>query len=85
MYSRTFNFIKLNLAGNPLGISSNLDKLPMHPFFSVKDCVTVVGLLLITAYLISFTPNALGQGWPAMKLHCYCAICLNIWDNKTFV
>jgi ubiquinol-cytochrome c reductase cytochrome b subunit len=51
-------------SGNPLGISSNTDKLPMHPFFTLKDCITIVGLLLITAYLISYAPNALGHLYP---------------------
>jgi ubiquinol-cytochrome c reductase cytochrome b subunit len=35
-------------SGNPLGITSNTDRLPMHPYFSIKDGVTVVLLLLIT-------------------------------------
>jgi ubiquinol-cytochrome c reductase cytochrome b subunit len=48
-------------SGNPLGISSNSDRLPIHPFFTLKDCVTIAALLLITAYLISFAPNALGH------------------------
>ena len=48
-------------SGNPLGVSSNADRLPMHPFFTLKDCVTIVGLFLITAYLISYAPNALGH------------------------
>lgn len=48
-------------SGNPLGISSNADKLPMHPFFTLKDCVTIVGFLLVVAYLISYAPNLLGH------------------------
>lgn len=48
-------------SGNPLGISSNVDRLPMHPFFTLKDCVTIVALFLITAFLISYAPNALGH------------------------
>lgn len=48
-------------SGNPLGVSSNADRLPMHPFFTLKDLVTITALLLITAYLISFAPNVLGH------------------------
>jgi len=48
-------------SGNPLGISSNADKLPMHPFFTLKDCVTIVGFFLVVAYLISYAPNLLGH------------------------
>lgn len=33
----------------------------MHPFFTLKDCVTIVGFLLVVAYLISYAPNLLGH------------------------
>jgi len=36
-------------SGNPLGITSNSDRLPMHPYFSIKDSITVLALLFITA------------------------------------
>ena len=48
-------------SGNPLGLTSNSDRLPMHPYFSLKDGVTVIALLLVTALLIAFLPNALGD------------------------
>ena len=48
-------------SGNPLGLTSNSDRLPMHPYFLLKDGVTVVALLFITALLIAFIPNALGD------------------------
>jgi ubiquinol-cytochrome c reductase cytochrome b subunit len=48
-------------SGNPLGLTSNSDRLPMHPYFTIKDSVTIVALLLITVLLIAFIPNALGH------------------------
>jgi ubiquinol-cytochrome c reductase cytochrome b subunit len=48
-------------SGNPLGLTSNSDRLPMHPYFTLKDCVTIVALLLSTAFLIAFMPNVLGH------------------------
>nr|YP_003289022.1 cytochrome b [Xenograpsus testudinatus]ACF08708.1 cytochrome b [Xenograpsus testudinatus] len=51
-------------ANNPLGISSNLDKVPFHPYFTFKDIVgflvmlTLVFLLtLLTPYLLSDPDN----------------------------
>ena len=73
----------LNKAGNPLGVSGNADRLPMHPFFTLKDLVTITGLLLITAFLISYAPNALGHGWPLFcdTLTSNCAIS---WNNMEY-
>jgi ubiquinol-cytochrome c reductase cytochrome b subunit len=48
-------------SGNPLGVTSNTDRLPMHPYFTLKDGVTVIALLLITAIFIAFIPNYLGH------------------------
>ena len=74
-------------SGNPLGITSNSDRLPMHPYYSIKDSITVIALLLITAWLVSFIPNVLGlyQEWPfflsiifnSMDWKTQCAICWN--------
>ena len=51
-------------SGNPLGLTSNTDRIPMHPYYTIKDSITVVSLLLATALLIAFIPNVLGQAWP---------------------
>ena len=48
-------------SGNPLGLTSNTDRIPMHPYFTIKDSITVTALLLITAILIAFMPNVLGH------------------------
>jgi len=48
-------------SSNPVGISANLDKIPFHPYLTIKDLLgfLVVGILL--AYLVHFAPNALGH------------------------
>nr|YP_006883042.1 cytochrome b [Acleris fimbriana]ADU58125.1 CytB [Acleris fimbriana] len=54
-------FLHQTGSNNPLGINSNLDKIPFHPFFSLKD---LVGFLIMLFSLIMLTitnPNLLGD------------------------
>nr|Q36507.1 RecName: Full=Cytochrome b; AltName: Full=Complex III subunit 3; AltName: Full=Complex III subunit III; AltName: Full=Cytochrome b-c1 complex subunit 3; AltName: Full=Ubiquinol-cytochrome-c reductase complex cytochrome b subunit [Wickerhamomyces pijperi]CAA47155.1 apocytochrome B [Wickerhamomyces pijperi] len=46
---------------NPLGISSNIDRLPFHGYFVFKDLVTVFVFLLIFSTFVFFSPNTLGH------------------------
>jgi len=48
-------------SANPLGVAGNIDKIPFHPYLTIKDLLgfLVVGILL--AYLVHFAPNALGH------------------------
>ena len=48
-------------SNNPIGINSNVDKVPFHSYFTIKDIYgfTLLGLLLVT--LIVYTPNVLGD------------------------
>nr|YP_203319.1 apocytochrome b [Zancudomyces culisetae]Q3T4C8.1 RecName: Full=Cytochrome b; AltName: Full=Complex III subunit 3; AltName: Full=Complex III subunit III; AltName: Full=Cytochrome b-c1 complex subunit 3; AltName: Full=Ubiquinol-cytochrome-c reductase complex cytochrome b subunit [Zancudomyces culisetae]AAW49486.1 apocytochrome b [Zancudomyces culisetae] len=48
-----------NGSNNPLGISSNVDKIPFHPYFSYKDYVGFFSFFLIFFYFVFFTPNLL--------------------------
>jgi len=48
-------------SGNPLGLSSNTDKLPMHPYFLFKDLVTIVAFFGALAFIVMFSPNLLGH------------------------
>src|SRR6201746_2850125 len=50
-----------NGSSNPLGVSSNADKLPMHPYFIFKDLVTIFLFFLILAVFVFYMPNALGH------------------------
>lgn len=51
------------LAGsnNPLGIASNIDRLPFHPYYSYKDLVGFIILILILMSLVFYNPNLLGH------------------------
>jgi ubiquinol-cytochrome c reductase cytochrome b subunit len=48
-------------SGNPLGISSNADRLPFAPFFNFKDLVTIFLYLGGLAFIVFFAPNVLGH------------------------
>jgi ubiquinol-cytochrome c reductase cytochrome b subunit len=50
-----------NGSSNPLGISSNVDKLAMHPYFIFKDLVTILLFFLALAIIIFYLPNLLGH------------------------
>lgn len=57
------HFIALheNGSNNPLGISSNVDKLPFHPYYTYKDLVGVLIFLLIFFGFVFYEPNLLGH------------------------
>lgn len=46
---------------NPLGVDANIDKVPFHPYYSIKDVFgyTIFGIAYV--YLIFFAPNDLGH------------------------
>jgi len=46
---------------NPLGLNSNLDKIPFHPYFSSKDILGILITLLILVTTILISPNILGD------------------------
>ena len=48
-------------SSNPLGISSNSDKLPMHPYFIFKDLVTIFVFFGAIVGIVCYTPNLLGH------------------------
>jgi quinol-cytochrome oxidoreductase complex cytochrome b subunit len=50
-----------NGSSNPLGISSNTDKTPMHPYFMFKDLVTIYAFLLVLSIIVTYYPNLMGH------------------------
>nr|UDU84889.1 cytochrome b [Archips sp. 2019HN00066] len=54
-------FLHQTGSNNPLGINSNLDKIPFHPFFSFKDLIGFFIMLFILIMLIMINPNLLGD------------------------
>jgi len=50
-----------NGSSNPLGVSTNSDKLPMHPYFIFKDLVTILAFLGALGAIVLYAPNLLGH------------------------
>nr|AHY87894.1 cytochrome b [Garrulax caerulatus] len=48
-------------SNNPLGIPSDCDKIPFHPYYSIKDILGFALMLILLASLALFTPNLLGD------------------------
>nr|YP_004347900.1 cytochrome b [Leiodon cutcutia]BAK09885.1 cytochrome b [Leiodon cutcutia]BCM23411.1 cytochrome b [Leiodon cutcutia] len=48
-------------SNNPLGLNSNADKIPFHPYYSYKDLVGFAFLLIALTTLAFFSPNYLGD------------------------
>nr|YP_010957497.1 cytochrome b [Gadomus longifilis]WMY90824.1 cytochrome b [Gadomus longifilis] len=48
-------------SNNPLGINSDSDKVVFHPYFTYKDLVWFVVLLVMLSLLALFSPNLLGD------------------------
>nr|A1YLR8.1 RecName: Full=Cytochrome b; AltName: Full=Complex III subunit 3; AltName: Full=Complex III subunit III; AltName: Full=Cytochrome b-c1 complex subunit 3; AltName: Full=Ubiquinol-cytochrome-c reductase complex cytochrome b subunit [Avahi cleesei]ABM47034.1 cytochrome b [Avahi cleesei] len=48
-------------SNNPLGISSNPDKIPFHPYYTTKDLLGAILLILPLMNLVLFFPDLLGD------------------------
>nr|YP_009566652.1 cytochrome b [Acentrogobius caninus]AKU36828.1 cytochrome b [Acentrogobius sp. QHY-2015]ARH10840.1 cytochrome b [Acentrogobius caninus]QBB10826.1 cytochrome b [Acentrogobius caninus] len=48
-------------SNNPMGLNSDADKVPFHPYFSYKDLLGFAIMLLALTSLALFTPNYLGD------------------------
>nr|Q34902.1 RecName: Full=Cytochrome b; AltName: Full=Complex III subunit 3; AltName: Full=Complex III subunit III; AltName: Full=Cytochrome b-c1 complex subunit 3; AltName: Full=Ubiquinol-cytochrome-c reductase complex cytochrome b subunit [Lanius ludovicianus]CAA52318.1 cytochrome b [Lanius ludovicianus] len=48
-------------SNNPLGIPSDCDKIPFHPYYSIKDILGFALMLILLARLALFSPNMLGD------------------------
>nr|AAV85653.1 cytochrome b [Graydidascalus brachyurus] len=54
-------FLHESGSNNPLGIPSNCDKIPFHPYFSLKDLLGFLTMFLLLSTLALFSPNLLGD------------------------
>nr|AYQ21186.1 cytochrome b [Squatina squatina]UFQ24647.1 cytochrome b [Squatina squatina]UFQ24660.1 cytochrome b [Squatina squatina]UFQ24673.1 cytochrome b [Squatina squatina]UFQ24699.1 cytochrome b [Squatina squatina] len=48
-------------SNNPTGINSDMDKIPFHPYFSYKDILGFLVVILLLTLLALFSPNLLGD------------------------
>nr|YP_010385098.1 cytochrome b [Dolichopus ungulatus]UPL65108.1 cytochrome b [Dolichopus ungulatus] len=54
-------FLHQTGSNNPLGINSNSDKIPFHPYFSFKDIVGFIITIMALTLLTLINPNLLGD------------------------
>nr|YP_009529054.1 cytochrome b [Ephestia elutella]AXU98861.1 cytochrome b [Ephestia elutella] len=54
-------FLHMTGSNNPLGINSNLDKIPFHPFFIFKDLIGFIIFMYMLMMLTLSNPNLLGD------------------------
>ncbi|UNH49944.1 cytochrome b (mitochondrion) [Helicoverpa zea] len=54
-------FLHQTGSNNPLGLNSNLDKIPFHPFFVFKDLIGFIILLFLLTILTLTNPYLLGD------------------------
>jgi ubiquinol-cytochrome c reductase cytochrome b subunit len=48
-------------SNNPLGVSSNIAKLPFAPYYMFKDLVTIFLFIFVLSIFVFFLPNDLGD------------------------
>lgn len=59
--SRTSPIPARNRIQHPTGISSDIDKIPFHPYYTIKDILGALFIILILLILVLFSPDLLGD------------------------
>lgn len=54
-------FLHQTGSNNPLGTNRNLDKIPFHPYFSLKDIIGAITISIILILLVLINPYLLGD------------------------
>nr|UJG45499.1 cytochrome b [Melanostoma scalare] len=54
-------FLHQTGSNNPMGLNSNLDKIPFHPFFTYKDTTGFIILMMMLLLLTLMNPYMLGD------------------------
>lgn len=54
-------FLHQTGSNNPIGLNSNIDKIPFHPYFTFKDIVGFIVILIALIILTLIRPNLLGD------------------------
>jgi ubiquinol-cytochrome c reductase cytochrome b subunit len=48
-------------SNNPMGVESNIDKVPFHPYYSIKDLLGYSIFIIAFIIFVYFFPNVLGH------------------------
>jgi len=54
-------YLHANGSSNPLGVSTNNEKLPFHPYFIFKDIFGFMIVIFILIFIVTVMPNTLGH------------------------
>nr|ALO77101.1 cytochrome b [Eurypogon sp. EUR01] len=54
-------FLHQTGSNNPLGLNSNIDKIPFHPYFSIKDTVGFITMFMLLMMINLVSPYMLGD------------------------
>nr|WDA94034.1 cytochrome b [Apotropina sp. 1 JJC-2023a] len=54
-------FLHQTGSNNPMGINSNIDKIPFHPYFTFKDLIGFIVMLMLLIMLTLVNPYLLGD------------------------
>nr|WGO58105.1 cytochrome b [Rhabdoblatta saussurei] len=54
-------FLHQTGSNNPMGLNSNIDKIPFHPYFSIKDTFGFIMLIMLLTILTLKEPYILGD------------------------
>nr|YP_009740652.1 cytochrome b [Heteropternis respondens]QID03614.1 cytochrome b [Heteropternis respondens] len=54
-------FLHQSGSNNPIGLNSNIDKIPFHPYFSYKDTITFIIMMMLLTMLCLINPYLLGD------------------------
>nr|AVN68352.1 cytochrome b [Euphyllodromia sp. Z257] len=54
-------FLHQTGSNNPLGLNSNIDKIPFHPYFSIKDLLGMIMMIMILSLVTLKYPFILGD------------------------
>jgi ubiquinol-cytochrome c reductase cytochrome b subunit len=54
-------FLHQTGSNNPLGVKRERDKIPFHPYFSIKDLFGFLVLLILLTLITLLRPNLMGD------------------------
>lgn len=54
-------FLHQTGSNNPIGLNSNIDKIPFHPYFTIKDTLGFIIIIIILLILTLINPYILGD------------------------
>jgi len=54
-------FLHQTGSNNPIGVNSNIDKIPFHPYFSIKDILGILFIVIVLIIITLIDPFVLGD------------------------